>query len=139
MLVDILVILLLFNTIVIVIGNDRSLLQWSGLQIDRLLVGAARSTIAVLVRPDNEITLLLRLRLPHSNRVTRCRSLLNFCRASVHLIVHISCLLRRLLVHSEPLVLHGAILSVSHTLADLGGRRGAASKHRAAVCGQLRL
>lgn len=132
-------IILLFSTIVIVIANDRSLLQWSGLQIDRLLVRAARPTIAVLVSPDQIITLLLRLRLPHSNRVTRCRSLLNFCRTCVHLIVHISCLLRRLMVHAEPLVLHGAILSVSHTRADLGGRCGAASEHRAAVCGQLRL
>ena len=92
-LVDFLVIFLLFSTIVIVIGNNRSLLQWSRLQIDRLLVGAARSTIGDLVRFDNEMVLLLRLRLPHSNRVTRCRGLLNFCRASVHLIVHISCLL----------------------------------------------
>ena len=92
-LVDFLVILLLFSTIVIVIGNDRSLLQWSRLQIDRLLVGATRSAIAILVRPDHEMTFLLRLRLPHSNRVARCRSLLNFCRASVHLIVHIGCLL----------------------------------------------
>ena len=86
-------IFLLLSTIVIVIGNVCSLLQWSGLQIDRLLVGAARSTIGVLVRPDNEMALLLRLRLSHSNRVTRCRCLLNFCRTCVYLIVHISCLL----------------------------------------------
>ena len=58
-LVDFLVILLLFSTIVIVIGNDRSLLQWSRLQIDRLLVGATRSAIAILVRPDHEMTFLL--------------------------------------------------------------------------------
>ena len=61
------IIFLLLNTIVIVIGNVCSLLQWSGLQIDRLLVGAARSTIAVLVRSDQEMTFLLRFRLPHSN------------------------------------------------------------------------
>ena len=86
------------------------------------------------------MTLLLRFRLPHSNRVTCGRRFLHFCWAGVHLIIHVICLLRSILIYSQSLVLHGTDWGVSYALANLRGwcsAATAAEHHGATICGQL--